>query len=82
MEAFMDGSTTGRSRWECATDVECVVIERLKDVQWLIESFRATADYADCDGAARFADVLGLAVEDCRSAASGVAEALREGEGQ
>lgn len=76
----MEGSGVGRSAWDCATSVECVVIEKLKDIQWLIECFRATDTYADVDGAARFADVVALAVGDCERAASFVADSMR-GEG-
>lgn len=72
----MDGSCAGCSPFDCATLIDCVVIEKLRDVEWLIECFRATEDYAECDGAARFADVLQLAVSDARRAAANVSASL------
>lgn len=77
----MEGSVAGRSPWECATLVDCVLIEKLRDVQWLIESFRATDAYAECDGAARFADVAGVMVHDCIRAAADVSARLYDAEG-
>ena len=77
----MDGSGVGRSPFECATLIDCVVIEKLRDVEWLIECFRATEDYAECDGAARFADVLQLAVSDARRAAANVSASLYDAKG-